>query len=98
MGITLGPGTTAGQGRPDGPGSAAARRWILGGDVVSVDMTPAQLLTDAFERIRDGGRSVVHGLSLDELTRRPDPGANSIAWLVWHLTRIQDDHVADVAG
>ena len=32
------------------------------------------------------------------LTYRPDPEANSIAWLVWHLTRIQDDHVADVAG
>ena len=29
---------------------------------------------------------------------RPDPDANSIAWLVWHLTRIQDDHVADIAG
>jgi hypothetical protein len=27
-----------------------------------------------------------------------DPEANSIAWLVWHLTRIQDDHVAGVAG
>jgi hypothetical protein len=27
-----------------------------------------------------------------------DEGANSIAWLVWHLTRVQDDHIADVAG
>ncbi len=32
------------------------------------------------------------------LTWRADADANSIAWLVWHLTRIQDDHVADVAG
>ncbi len=32
------------------------------------------------------------------LTWRADGDANSIAWLVWHLTRIQDDHVADVAG
>ena len=29
---------------------------------------------------------------------RLDPAANSIGWLVWHLTRIQDDHVAAVAG
>jgi hypothetical protein len=29
---------------------------------------------------------------------RPEPGANSIAWLVWHLSRIQDDHVAEIAG
>ena len=28
----------------------------------------------------------------------PAPGANTIGWLVWHLTRVQDDHVADVAG
>jgi hypothetical protein len=27
-----------------------------------------------------------------------DPEANTIGWLVWHLTRVQDDHVADVAG
>ena len=32
------------------------------------------------------------------LTFRADADANSIAWLVWHLTRIQDDHVAGVAG
>jgi len=40
----------------------------------------------------------VEGLSDDELAWRPDPEANSIAWLVWHLTRIEDDHVAHVAG
>ena len=34
----------------------------------------------------------------EQLGARLDPDANSIAWLVWHLTRIQDDHVADVAG
>ena len=29
--------------------------------------------------------------------RAPADGANPVGWLVWHLTRIQDDHVADVA-
>jgi hypothetical protein len=61
-------------------------------------MTPAELLTDAFERIVEGGRDVVDGLTDDQLTWRPGPEANPIAWLVWHLARIQDDHVADVAG
>ena len=61
-------------------------------------MTPAQLLTDAFERIAQGGAQVVDGLDEAMLTSRPRDGANSIAWLVWHLTRIQDDHVAEVAG
>jgi hypothetical protein len=41
---------------------------------------------------------LVAGLTVDDLAWRPDPEANSIAWLVWHLTRIEDDHVADVAG
>ena len=61
-------------------------------------MTPAELLTDAFERIVEGGRDVVDGLDDDQLTWRPGPDANPIAWLVWHLARVQDDHVADVAG
>jgi hypothetical protein len=55
-------------------------------------------LTDAFGRIRDATHGVLDGASRPVLTYRPDPDANSIAWLVWHLTRIQDDHVADVAG
>jgi hypothetical protein len=29
---------------------------------------------------------------------RPDAEANSIAWLAWHLTRVEDDHVAEIAG
>src|SRR5690606_18653451 len=29
------------------------------------------------------------------LMARIDAEANSIAWLIWHLTRVQDDHIAD---
>ena len=61
-------------------------------------MDVAEVLTDAFGRIRGSVASVVDGLSPDDLAWRADRDANSIAWLVWHLTRIQDDHVADVAG
>src|SRR5689334_23720945 len=60
-------------------------------------MTLGELLVDSFERIRDGVHAAVEGLSPDELAHRPSPRANSIAWLVWHLTRIQDDHIAEVA-
>jgi len=56
------------------------------------------LLVDAFERIRDATHGAVEGCSAAVLCFRPDDDANSIAWLVWHLTRIQDDHVAHVAG
>jgi uncharacterized damage-inducible protein DinB len=61
-------------------------------------MTPADLLTDAFGRIRDGVHQVLADLDDDALTARPGADANTIGWLVWHLLRIQDDHVADVAG
>jgi Protein of unknown function (DUF664) len=56
------------------------------------------LLVDAFDRIREAVHGAVRGCSVEMLAYRPDADANSIAWLVWHLTRIQDDHVADVAG
>jgi len=56
------------------------------------------LLTDAFGRIREVVHGAVEGLTEDQLTYQPEPSANSIAWLVWHLTRIQDDHVADAEG
>lgn len=61
-------------------------------------MRGAELLVDAFGRIRETVHGVVDGLTPTQLTYRVDDDANSIAWLVWHLTRIQDDHVADAAG
>ena len=61
-------------------------------------MTLGELLVDAFERIKEGAADAVEGLGPEQLAQRPSPDANSIAWLVWHLTRIQDDHLADVAG
>jgi uncharacterized damage-inducible protein DinB len=61
-------------------------------------VTSAEVLAEAFGRVRDIVHSAVHGLSDDQLTARPVEGANTIAWLVWHLTRIQDDHLADAAG
>ena len=61
-------------------------------------MTGPDVLQDAFERVRDAVHPAVNGLTVEELVFRPDPESNSIAWLVWHLTRIQDDHVADLRG
>jgi uncharacterized damage-inducible protein DinB len=61
-------------------------------------MTIADVLTDAFGRVREEVHASVDGLTDDQLAYRVDGTANSIAWLVWHLTRIQDDHVCDAAG
>ena len=61
-------------------------------------MTNCNLLVDTFERIRDAVYPAVNGLSPDELTFRPDDQSNSIAWLAWHLTRVQDEAVAGLSG
>ncbi|MEV6871850.1 DUF664 domain-containing protein [Amycolatopsis sp. NPDC051128] len=61
-------------------------------------MNVADLLVDGFSRVKGTVHAAVEGLTAEQLATRLDPRANSIAWLVWHLTRVQDDHVADVAG
>jgi hypothetical protein len=61
-------------------------------------VTSIDLLEDAFERIRDAVHPAVSGLSPEDLAFRPEAESNSIAWLVWHLTRIQDDHIAKIDG
>lgn len=61
-------------------------------------MKSAGILTDGFSRIGGIVSSTLAGLDAEALAFRPDSDANSIAWLIWHLTRTQDDHVADIIG
>jgi hypothetical protein len=61
-------------------------------------MTSAGLITDAFGRIRETVTDTLYGLTAEQLTYRADADANPIAWLIWHLTRVQDDHVAAAFG
>ena len=56
------------------------------------------VLTDAFGRIKGWVHSAVDGLPTEAINYQPDAGSNSIGWLLWHLTRVQDDHVAHLAG
>src|SRR3954447_8932979 len=60
--------------------------------------TPTSLLLDCFGRVHEDLPALLDGLDADALRWRPDPDANPIGWLVWHLTRVQDDHVAGLAG
>jgi hypothetical protein len=61
-------------------------------------MTSAELLVDGFGRIRETVADVLSGLTPVHLAYRIDAEANPISWLTWHLTRIQDDHVAKAFG
>jgi len=56
-----------------------------------------QILAVSFGRVRELVIELTDRLTDDIASYRPDPGANSIAWLIWHLSRVQDDHVADLA-
>lgn len=61
-------------------------------------MEARDTLIDSVGRIREVVHDTVRDLDAEALAWRPDARANSIAWLVWHLTRVQDDHVAELAG
>ena len=59
-------------------------------------MDIAALLLDMYGRIPPLVAGAVDGLNRDELAWTPEPTANSIGWLCWHLTRVQDHHVSEL--
>src|ERR1700736_5697831 len=61
-------------------------------------MDLASLLLELYGRIPPLARGAVDGVDLERLTEAPTPGANTIAGLVWHLSRVQDPHVAELLG
>ncbi|MEJ2866563.1 DinB family protein [Actinomycetospora sp. OC33-EN08] len=61
-------------------------------------MNSSDVLADAFSRVRSDVHRAVEGLDERALNLRLDPDANPVGWLVWHLIRVQDDHLAELAG
>jgi uncharacterized damage-inducible protein DinB len=61
-------------------------------------MDVSSLLLELFGRIRPLAAEAVDSLDAEQLSRAPGPGANTIGWLVWHLTRVQDHHVSELVG
>jgi hypothetical protein len=59
-------------------------------------MNERELLIEAFDRLPELISGAVDGLTPAELHWAPARGANTIGWLVWHLTRIQDSHIAEL--
>ena len=55
-----------------------------------------ELLIELFDRVDEHVAEVLDGLDAEALTTAPTTGANTIGWLVWHLTRVQDHHVAEL--
>jgi hypothetical protein len=61
-------------------------------------MNVTDVLVDGFGRVREAVHDTLDGIKPDDLLLRIDPDANPIGWLVWHIARVQDDHVASAAG
>ena len=61
-------------------------------------METSELLTDTFDRIRELYVDIAGDLTPETAHHRPEGTGNSIAWLLWHTARVQDDHVAGLAG
>jgi hypothetical protein len=59
-------------------------------------MESKDLLIEAYSHINRIVHQAADDLSIEQLAYRPEEGSNSIAWLIWHLTRIQDSHLKNV--
>jgi hypothetical protein len=91
--------------RPQRPSArasvASVPSWRFGhagrdGSCLNQRVDVAPLLVELYDRIPPLARDAVDGVDLDRLTEPPAPGTNTIAWLVWHLTRVQDHHIAEL--
>lgn len=60
-------------------------------------MEAKDLVLDALGRVHRVLQRTLNGLTLDELHRQPHPESNTIAWLAWHLTRVQDVAISGLA-
>lgn len=55
-------------------------------------------LVELYGRLPDLVDEAIEGLDEQQLTAAPGEGANTIAWLIWHLTRVQDHHISELMG
>jgi uncharacterized damage-inducible protein DinB len=58
----------------------------------------SEVLSESFGRLPELVDAAVRGLSPEQLRQAPADGANTVGWLVWHLTRVQDSHIAELLG
>jgi uncharacterized damage-inducible protein DinB len=58
----------------------------------------SDVFVELYGRIAPLVHDVVDGLPIEQLTATVVPETNTIAWLVWHLTRVQDHHIAELRG
>lgn len=72
------------------------RSWLSTAPRKENRMRSTVVLLEGFARLPRGLDRACSGLSSADLAFQPGAGANSIGWLIWHLTRVQDDHISDI--
>ncbi len=55
----------------------------------------SDILLDGLGRVRETVHGILDDVPENRLAEPPAPGANTVAWLVWHLSGVLDTHVAD---
>ena len=57
-----------------------------------------QLIINDFRFAGNTIEKALTGLPAGELNKQPGPDSNSIGWVAWHLTRIQDRGISRISG
>jgi hypothetical protein len=59
-------------------------------------MDGAEVVADALGRVNRILHRAIDGVAVETLNAQPTPESNSMAWLAWHLCRVQDHHISDL--
>jgi hypothetical protein len=59
-------------------------------------METDEILIEVFGRVAEHVHNAVDGLDAEQLATAPATGSNPIGWLIWHLTRVEDGHIAEL--
>ena len=59
-------------------------------------MEGAEVVADALGRINRILHRAMDGVPGEILCKQPTPDANTMAWMAWHLCRVQDHHISDL--
>lgn len=57
-----------------------------------------ELIVDGYDRLPDMMKDVLAGVGAADLDWQPGRDSNTLGWTAWHLTRVQDSQIADLAG
>ncbi len=59
-------------------------------------MSGHRMMQDAYQKMFEEMEKILSGLTVDDLKKRPAPGANPIGWLCWHCIRSCDRLLGDI--